>query len=1328
MKRFLRRSVFVFAILTVLLYGAWWWLLRSEWLRTQLRARAIQEIEKATGGRAELGRLDFDPSLLGARFDRFVLHGTEAASAAPLVLAERIEVGLKVRSLFRRDVDLERIEIVRPRVTVTVDAEGRTNLPTPVVPRAPSGRGPVEEFLRLAVDTFVIRDGEFSYDAKKYRFSASGKNLRANLDYDGKGPVYRGTVSSDAVEVQAGILPRLAVNAAATIVMGKDAVEFPAIRLQSQMSTVTGKGRIENFRAAHGEFDLAVETDLAESARLFRAPAGRGAVRTTGRLTWPGGAHVRYEGELSAAGLDVEIAGVRVRPVAVTARVVATEKDLALTAVKARAAEGEFSGSVSVPKYEGYVVDGRLEGLALGTVLERTGNQPIGYSGVLSGPIRLEGAWKGALKADADLRIVPGAGGVPLEGQVVARYDHASKQVVLRDSYLTMPHSRVDVAGTLLETLRVKFATSDLEDLRPALVLAGVRTPLPVRLEANGSVLFEGTVSGALRAPLVAGQLRAIHARWGAAVVDALSTTLLASADKLTLTRFSATQGGATATGNGTIALRNWQANSGSAVDLRVEARNLNLANLRREAGIAQPLAGLLHANAQLQGTLDDPRGELRIDWFRPAYGDEHIDRIRATLQHGQETLRVTAFEASRGAARLTASGTFSHGKSDWRNGAATVAFQLSGLELDGIPAVQNVRTGTGGLLTASGKVQARLVNSTVQISALDGESRLANLRIDNRPYGDIALTASTANNAEVSLNASGLLHGSTITARSKWRLEAGYPGTAHLEFGELPFAVFNELRPSQVVAEPWPFTGAFRGSVDFSGPALDIERWKVAVALQDIYARPARRQSLPGKTTAQDFELRNDGPVRFSAEGRTVTIGSARFVAKDTNLSASGTFSLAERRPWDLRVNGQLNLAGVRTFIPEIVASGVATLQANVRGELASPQVFGALELKNATLNVDGVPNGLDKVSGRVLFDRRRATIENRLTAETGGGALALGGFLDFSSDDTFYRLQAEASRVRIRYPEGVSTVADANISLSGTTDRSLLAGTVTVLRSGFTPKTDIGSLLAESSRGESTPKEANSLLANMQIDVKVRTAPETQFTTSLTNDLQAEANLQLRGTGARPVALGRITISQGDINFFGNKYSIKRGEVSFYNPAKVEPTLDLDLETRVRGVDVTVNFTGPIDKLNVSYRSDPPLQPSEIIALLTVGRSPTASTVGSSQSGARGSFLESGANSLLGSAISAPISSQLQRFFGVSRIKIDPTIAGLEGTPQARVTVEQQVSKDVTITFVTNLNRSQQQIVRLEWNLSKEWSVIALRDENGSFGMDFQVRKQVR
>lgn len=1326
MKRYLRRLAKATLVLSVLIYGAWWWLLRSEWLREHLRTRAILEIEKATGGKAELGRLDFDPSLLGASFDRFVLHGTEPAGVPPLVQADRIEVGLKILSFLRRDVDVGRIEIVKPKLNVIVDAGGKTNLPSPAQARVSSGRGPVEELLRLAADSFVIRDGEFSYDAKKYRFSASGRNLRAAFDYDVKSPVYRGNVASDALEVQALNLPRLPVNASASLVVGKDAVEFSNIRLQSQSSTVTGQGRIENFRSAHGEFDIAVQTDLVESVRLFKAPAGRGAIRTAGKFLWLGGSQVRYEGGVQAPALDVLIAGVRVQPVAVTAHVVATEKELVLTAIQAATVEGKFTGTATLPKYEGYLIDGQVEGLALQTVLARTGNKALEYNGVMSGPMRLQGAWSGGMIADADFRIVPGEGGVPLAGQVALKYDNTAKQIVLRDSFFTTPHARVDVAGTLLQTLRVKFAATNLDDLRPALVLAGVTEPLPVTLDQTGSVVFEGTVSGALRAPLIAGQFRATKARWGKVPVDALSTTLLAAEDKLTLTRFSVSQGGATATGNGTIALRDWRVNGGSEIDLHAEARNLNVGDVREQANITHPLAGLFHANGHVQGTLDDPRGEVQLDWFRPSYGEDHLDRLRVTLQHNQNVLRVTSLEANRGAARLTGTGSYTHGRADWRNGTAAAAFQLSGLELSALPAVQNLRRGTGGMINASGKAEARVVNSAIQLTAIDGESRLANLVIDNRPYGELSLTAATTAGPEVAVNARATLRGSAMTASSKWRLTPGYPGTARLEFGQLPFSVFNELRPIQVAAEPWPFVGAFRGSVDFNGPALDIDQWKVDVTLHDVFARPARRQALPGKTTAEDFELRNDGPVHFRADGRTITINSARFIAKDTNLSASGTFSLAESRPWDLKVDGLLNLAGLQAFSPDIVASGVATLQANVRGELASPQVFGALELKNATLNIDGLPNGLDKVSGRVLFDRRRATIENRLTAETGGGALSLAGFLDFSIEDTFYRLQAEASRVRIRYPEGVSTVADANISLSGTTQRSLLAGTVTVLRSGFTPKTDIGSLLAESSRGESTPKEANRFLANMQIDVKVRTAPETQFTTSLTNDLQAEANLQLRGTGARPVALGRITISQGDINFFGNKYTIKRGEVSFYNPTKVEPTLDLDLETRVRGVDVTVNFTGPIDKLNVSYRSDPPLQPSEIIALLTVGRSPTASTVGSSQSGARGSFLESGANSLLGSAISAPISSQLQRFFGVSRIKIDPTIVGMEGTPQARVTVEQQVSKDITVTFVTNLNRSQQQVVRLEWNLSREWSVIVLRDENGSFGVDFQLRKQ--
>ena len=98
------------------------------------------------------------------------------------------------------------------------------------------------------------------------------------------------------------------------------------------------------------------------------------------------------------------------------------------------------------------------------------------------------------------------------------------------------------------------------------------------------------------------------------------------------------------------------------------------------------------------------------------------------------------------------------------------------------------------------------------------------------------------------------------------------------------------------------------------------------------------------------------------------------------------------------------------------------------------------------------------------------------------------------------------------------------------------------------------------------------------------------------------------------------------------------------------------------------------------------------------------------------------------LGSALTAPVTSRLQRFFGVSRLKIDPQLTGVENIPQARLTLEQQISKDITLTYITNLARTQEQIYRIQWDINKEWSAIAVREENGVFGIDFQYRKRFK
>ena len=52
---------------------------------------------------------------------------------------------------------------------------------------------------------------------------------------------------------------------------------------------------------------------------------------------------------------------------------------------------------------------------------------------------------------------------------------------------------------------------------------------------------------------------------------------------------------------------------------------------------------------------------------------------------------------------------------------------------------------------------------------------------------------------------------------------------------------------------------------------------------------------------------------------------------------------------------------------------------------------------------------------------------------------------------------------------------------------------------------------------------------------------------------------------------------------------------------------------------------------------------------------------------------YFQAGGSSFLGHALTAPVSGRLQRFFGVSRIKIDPQLSGVDNTPETHVTIEQ-------------------------------------------------------
>jgi translocation and assembly module TamB len=254
--------------------------------------------------------------------------------------------------------------------------------------------------------------------------------------------------------------------------------------------------------------------------------------------------------------------------------------------------------------------------------------------------------------------------------------------------------------------------------------------------------------------------------------------------------------------------------------------------------------------------------------------------------------------------------------------------------------------------------------------------------------------------------------------------------------------------------------------------------------------------------------------------------------------------------------------------------------------------------------------------------------------------------------------------------------------------------------------------------------------ILQHMALDIAVRTSSSTAIQASLAQNLQVTSDLRVRGRASQPGITGSIQLNQGQLAFFGSTYRLSSGTISFYNPNRIEPQLDISLETQAKGVNVVLSVTGPIDNMKLTYTSDPPLQFQEIVALLAAGTTPTSDpTLLANQPADPPQTLEQrGESAIVGKALADPLTSRLQRVFGVSQLKIDPTFTSGSQLPQARVTLQQQVASNLLFTYVTALDNPNTQIIRIEWSLSPQWSAAANRDENGIFSITLLYKKQFR
>ena len=475
-------------------------------------------------------------------------------------------------------------------------------------------------------------------------------------------------------------------------------------------------------------------------------------------------------------------------------------------------------------------------------------------------------------------------------------------------------------------------------------------------------------------------------------------------------------------------------------------------------------------------------------------------------------------------------------------------------------------------------------------------------------------------------------------------------------------------------------------------------------------------------EANVEELKLTSSGPVRFSVANQSLKIDQFHLVGEGTDLSATGSVQLNGERALDLRAQGGVNLKLIESLNPDFTSSGAVSVDVSVSGTLAKPITQGRVRIDHGAVDYIDLPSALSDINGSLVFNQDRLQIET-LTAHTGGGLVTFGGYATAYNKKFNFDLTVQGQDVRLRYPPGVSATANADLHFAGSSTASSLTGEIIVTKLGMTPGFDFGAYL-DRSQGSALPP-TNRLLNRIRLDVHIATTPELQMQTASVR-LSGDADLHLRGTAGKPVILGRADVIEGEVYFNGTKYRLERGDVTFINPVTTTPVLDLQATTRVRDYDVTLNLNGQIDRPNVTYRSEPPLPTSDIIGLLAFG---STSEESAQLSQSQSAFNSETSSAILSAALNATVSNRVQKLFGVSRIKIDPQGLTTETSPTQTgpaVTIEQQVQNNLTLTYTTNVAQASQQIIQVEYNITRNVSIVGVRDQNGVVSFDVRVRQR--
>jgi autotransporter translocation and assembly factor TamB len=545
------------------------------------------------------------------------------------------------------------------------------------------------------------------------------------------------------------------------------------------------------------------------------------------------------------------------------------------------------------------------------------------------------------------------------------------------------------------------------------------------------------------------------------------------------------------------------------------------------------------------------------------------------------------------------------------------------------------------------------------------------------------------------------------FSLKARGRLDSGeFSAEAHFDQ--------SDLTPYLAAWAGDKWAGRITGALRATGNWHHLDRLDAAAA---ITAATLDYQSVP--------LVAADG-VHLKLSNGVIDVPRARFaIMSDGSLTVTASGDLS--RNLEITADGRVPLEALAPFTDSLAdAQGDLVLRFNADGPVSTWRWHADLTLAEVGFALPEMAQTIQHLNGHVMISPDSAVVES-VSGSLDGGRFSLNGRLGL---DRFKPVQGElaleARSVPLQWPGIMDVVVNGDLKLTGGAGKAQLTGRIDLVDGTYYKdvRLNLWSAVSQPRRGEtvSRTQAPAAWMEAVALSVTLGYRNPILIDNNLAR-LQVVPDLKISGTLAAPILNGRAEVTEGEIIFRGKSFAVTTGVVDFINPFRIEPTLDVVSQSRIRQWLVTLSLSGTPDRLAFKLSSDPPESDNDILSLILFGRTQTE-FAGGDTAGSQTT------TQMLAALVATAWGDSLKKSTGVDILELETGNRDNSEDPERiQVTVGKKLGRRLTIKYaVESTNGEMIQRAISEYRFFEKLLASGYQDTKGDYGGELLFRIEFR